>query len=159
MDNNQLNAQFINQSLKISGRNFGLQLNLAEALLTQVLLNKALNKPETTNQQLVTDFCKNLLTSLSFLPSRFSQLAINELELKAQACLLKRLESELELELLLEKISNRRLSQAKEEASYLNKNLDIETEIRLFLLPAFYQLDNFLAANQLSWPDPEGVYF
>lgn len=159
----QITAHFAHQQLSLGNEHFGIQLNLGEALLAQVLLNSALADDaaaaEITNQQLITHFCQNLMTSLSLLPSRPSQLAINELELNAQACLLKKLANQPEQELLVEKISSRRLSQAKEEASYLNNQLKAEEEIRQFLLPAFNQLEAYLQEKGLTWPDPEGSYY
>lgn len=159
MPSQSLQPSYTNQQLSLATPQFGVQLNLGQALLTQVLLNTAVSKnAEALNQKLVTHFCQSLITSLSLVTSRHSQLAINELELSALACLLKKLTNLPEEELLTEKLSARRLSQAQEEASYLN-SLPAEEEIRQFLLPAFSQLNAYLAANQLSWPDPEGIYF
>lgn len=160
MPSHQIKPEYLHQQLNLASKHFGVQLNLAEALLTQVLLNTAISKnAEALNQKLVTHFCQNLIISLSLVNSRPSQLAINELELSALACLLKKLTNLPEEELLTEKLSARRLSQAKEEASYLNNHLTAEEEIRQFLLPAFNQLNDYLAANQLNWPDPDGEYF
>lgn len=157
---NLINTSYNQQQLNLTTSIFGIQLNLGEALLAQVLLNTAVKeKAETTNKQLIINFCQNLIISLSLVNNRISQLAINELELAPLACLLKNLANQPEEDLLIEKISNRRLSQAKEEASYLNNNLKAEEEIRQFLLPAYNQLTSYLKENNLNWPDPEGIYF
>lgn len=152
----QINAA---SQLVLGEQSISIEMSQHEGLVLLATLHSQLGISARNTEKTISSFYSNLLLSLNLLGNHQRQQILAEASLPALAALLRRFKQQPEAQFIRQNLSQRRLSQVEEEASYLATDLTPVEELVEILAPFYSKINEHLQQGELHLKDPKGIYF